>query len=343
MAYNAPRNYEEWRRQRELDEYFRQQQQAELEAAGQNQQASGIGETAGELGGAYVAEQAPNWFGFGSSAAPVASSAAPAASSTLAATPAANAAWNAGATQAGGGLSGGGSSAAGMSGGAMAGSAAALAAAINAARSYEQIRTKNRALSDKEVEKIWFPLGDPVSKIPVLGDKKYRHLWDPGGLPSKIFGSKKLFGGKYKTEWNRAQKLRDQGINWNWTKEEQKKGLSKDELLRRVKEKGGNLKFTETRDEKYLTPDEIAGYATFGEKFGNDWVDKYGTQGRRDIAQLVLDAGAANERHGSVDVDWNKGDLQKKIDDYLKKLNAPKPSTSKTTGKSTGGSSGSKK
>lgn len=314
MAYFGRDPYEEWRYQQELDAYYQQQQQAELAAQAQNQQASGVGETAGELGGAYIAEQAPNWFGFGPSAAatPVASAAAPAAASTstLAATPAANAAWNAGATQAGGGLGGG-----GMGGAAVAVPAAVVAAiAINSMRTMNA-RKKKGTLTDHEINKIWDPVGTPINDfgdkyhIPGIGKK-----WDIGArIMPKIWGDN-----KYLSEWRRAQALRNQGINWNWTKDKQAHGLSKQELIDRAKKNNGNVKFAETRDEKYLTPDEIAGYATFGEKFGADWVDKYNTQQRRDIAQKVLNAGAAREHKGTIDVDWNKKGLQQEIDNYLK-------------------------
>jgi hypothetical protein len=67
-----------------------------------------------------------------------------------------------------------------------------------------------------------------------------------------------------------------------------------------------NNKFANSRNESDLRPEDIWGYASFFEKYGNDWTGKFNEQQRRDIAQKALDAGAVREHHGTIDIDWNK-------------------------------------
>ena len=92
------------------------------------------------------------------------------------------------------------------------------------------------------------------------------------------------------------------------------KGRGKEDLINIEKEKEAagqysNVKFAQTRDEADLNPEDIWGYSTFLDKFGNDWLGTFSEDTRRQIAQKALDAGAVNEHHGTVDIDWNKVDL----------------------------------
>ena len=122
---------------------------------------------------------------------------------------------------------------------------------------------------------------------------------------------------KWKTEGKRLGKLIDQGVN---IPEELRgamkltRGRSDEELLDRTvppdfvgyKPDGGwvNNKFCMSRDEKDLHPEDIWGYATFFEKFGNDWLGTFSAEKRKAICQAALDAGAVREHHGSMDVEW---------------------------------------
>lgn len=140
------------------------------------------------------------------------------------------------------------------------------------------------------------------------------------GVGLGLGGANELFDtNRYKTEGNRLQKLIDQGIN---IPEELRgpmylrKGRSKEELIAQEEAKVaqgqyGNPEFARSRDEKDLRPEDIWGYSAFFKKYGNDWLGKFSEQERRDIAQKALDAGAVNERRGSIDIDWSKVDAPK--------------------------------
>jgi hypothetical protein len=120
---------------------------------------------------------------------------------------------------------------------------------------------------------------------------------------------------RYKKEGNRFAELRKQGITLPETTvaEGLRQGRSKQQLIDIEKAniaqgKHGNVKFAQSRNEADLTPDDIIGYAAFYEKYGNDWMGKFNDKQRREIAQKALNAGAVNEHHGTIDIDWNKVD-----------------------------------
>lgn len=119
---------------------------------------------------------------------------------------------------------------------------------------------------------------------------------------------------RWKTEGKRLAKLREQGINIpqmeadSLTGGRSKQQLIDAELAKQAKGQYSNVDFARTRDEKFLKPEDIWGYATFAEKYGNDWFGKFNEQQRRDIAQKALNAGAVREHHGTIDVDWGKVD-----------------------------------
>lgn len=118
---------------------------------------------------------------------------------------------------------------------------------------------------------------------------------------------------KWKTEQDRADKLREQGINWDIPSERLTKGRSKEELVRGAQAnidagRYGNVKFAQSRNESDLNPEDIWGYSTFGEKYGDKWLKGMSEEQRRGISQALLNAGAVNEHHGTIDVDWNKLD-----------------------------------
>lgn len=121
---------------------------------------------------------------------------------------------------------------------------------------------------------------------------------------------------RWKTEGNKLKALREKGVNIpdalmgpaNLTK-----GRSKEELVRIENEKlargqYGNPKFAQSRDIKDLKPEDIWGYSTFFDRYGNDWLGKMSEEERRKIAQKVLDSGALSSKKGTFSVDWNKVD-----------------------------------
>lgn len=119
---------------------------------------------------------------------------------------------------------------------------------------------------------------------------------------------------RFKKEGNRLQSLLDKGVN---IPEQYRgamyltRGRSKQQLIDIEKQKQlqglpSNVQFAESRNEKDLKPQDIWGYAAFYEKYGNDWLNKFNEKQRLDIAQKALDAGAVQEHHGTIDIDWNK-------------------------------------
>lgn len=111
---------------------------------------------------------------------------------------------------------------------------------------------------------------------------------------------------KWKTEGNRLNALAEsgtyipEGVMSNIAQGPQ----SKEDLVKKAQESGGNVVFAQTRNESTLTPADILGYATFAEKDPN-WFKK-SLQEQTQVAQQALDAGAVREHHGTVDVDWSK-------------------------------------
>jgi len=104
---------------------------------------------------------------------------------------------------------------------------------------------------------------------------------------------------QFKTEYKRAQKLRDSGINWNRNAESPQAGRSKQQLIDEAMANGGNVDFAKTRDEKYLTGKDLVGYSFLPEKFGNAYAGA-GLDKQIKAAQMIADAKAVDERKGSM-------------------------------------------
>lgn len=123
------------------------------------------------------------------------------------------------------------------------------------------------------------------------------------------------FGDKdsWKTEKKRLDKLQKNGVNIpaGLLGNMPTRGRSRDELVAIEEQKiaagqPGNPTFARSRNEADLKPEDIWGYSTFFEKYGNDWLGKYDENQRRQIAQSALDAGAVTEAKGSINIDWGK-------------------------------------
>lgn len=113
---------------------------------------------------------------------------------------------------------------------------------------------------------------------------------------------------RYKDEYNRAQALRDKGIRWDWNSQEPTAGRSKEELMaiEEAKIKAGqygNTAFAQSRNEADLKPEDIIGYATFGEQYGSKWAETT-EAARKAIAQEALNRGLVREHHGTVDINF---------------------------------------
>jgi len=138
----------------------------------------------------------------------------------------------------------------------------------------------------------------------------WRNWLSPIGIAGAVFGDRDM----YLTERRRLEDLQKKGINVPdqlYANTDLAKGRSKQELIDQAKEdqaagRYANVKFAESRSEKDLKPEDIWGYSTFFEKYGNDWLGKFSEEKRRQIAQQALDAGAVREHHGTIDIDWGK-------------------------------------
>lgn len=132
---------------------------------------------------------------------------------------------------------------------------------------------------------------------------------------------------KFKTEGNRLKSLRDKGINVPDSMmgpATLKQGRTKEQLLDRdvppdfvgfdPKGQWTNNKFSQSRNEADLLPEDIWGNAAFFEKFGNDWLGKFSADQRFSIAQKALETGAVREHHGTMDIDFSNKDFQSYID-----------------------------
>lgn len=133
-------------------------------------------------------------------------------------------------------------------------------------------------------------------------------------------GDKNEFQGEYK----RAQKLRDQGLNWDFNPTKPSKGRSKQQLIAEALATGGNVEFAKTRDENLLTGKDLAGYSFLPEKFGSAYANA-DINKKIGAAQLVADAKAVREAKGQMDFNQNMtADLEQKIKDYLGATDANK-------------------
>lgn len=138
------------------------------------------------------------------------------------------------------------------------------------------------------------------------------------GLGLGYFGN---FGdeNKFQTEYNRAQALRDKGINWDLNTEKPSMGRSKEELTAEAARniamgQYGNVEFAGSRNETDLRPEDIWGYAIWGEKFGDDWLKGMSEDQRRQISQLALDQGLVREHHGTIDINFTP-EFDKAVED----------------------------
>ena len=127
---------------------------------------------------------------------------------------------------------------------------------------------------------------------------------------------------RFKDEYNRALKLREQGINWNFNMDEPTRGRSREELAQIARDTGGNEKFAMSRDEGETTGNDWVGYSFLPEKFGNTYaqapLDK-----QIAAAQMLVDANAIREHHGTADFNQNfNPELEAKIKAYLEAQNA---------------------
>lgn len=200
-------------------------------------------------------------------------------------------------------LGSGGAAASGTGAGAL-GSVASVAlpaaAILGSAYTFNRIGKKTKTETGGKALKTAFK--DPMS-----------WLFPGAALVGALWGDKDM----YLKEHRRLLDLQSRGIDvpeqfLEATRLE--KGRGKEDLIAIEKEKEAagqysNVKFAETRDESDLNPEDIWGYSTFLDKFGNDWLGTFSEDQRRQIAQKALDAGAVNEHHGTVDIDWNKVDL----------------------------------
>lgn len=112
---------------------------------------------------------------------------------------------------------------------------------------------------------------------------------------------------RFKTEGNRLQKLKEQGVNvpQSILDSMPSRGRSKEELIALENSRpDGNALFAGSRKESDLRPQDIVGYATFAE---NDpkWFEKP-LEEQLKVADQALKAGAVREHHGTIDVDFSK-------------------------------------
>jgi hypothetical protein len=114
------------------------------------------------------------------------------------------------------------------------------------------------------------------------------------------FGSKgRDYAGEQKT---RIQKLKDSGVqtheDFDWYGDSSK--WKKGEALPDIK----NLKAT-----------NIWGLPAMYEKYGNDWLQKFSEEKRKQISQMALDAGAVINKDHQTDIDWNNEVLKKALEE----------------------------
>lgn len=128
--------------------------------------------------------------------------------------------------------------------------------------------------------------------------------------------NKHLDKDQWKTESKRLNKLKKGGtfVPENLLASMPQAGRSKGDLLNKAyaadfigRGTGGdwvNNKFSQSRNEADLRPEDIVGYAAFAEK-DKDWFNKP-LADRLKVADDALKAGAVREQKGTVKVDWNK-------------------------------------
>ncbi len=106
-----------------------------------------------------------------------------------------------------------------------------------------------------------------------------------------------------------------------------KEDRSRAEQLRDLEKMGAvdekKRKWLETGDEQYLTGQDLQGYAAFLEKDPKD------VNNRVKLAEDALRAGAVNEHHGTIDVDWKKLEEWRKNNQQPQGQPQAQPSTNK--------------
>lgn len=125
-------------------------------------------------------------------------------------------------------------------------------------------------------------------------------------------------GDEFKREQKRRQALRDQGFNLPQNETDSlSKGRSKDELVELAKKTGGNVEFANSRDENLLGGKDLVGYSFLPEKFGKEFANA-SLDKRISAAQMIADAKAAREHHGTMDYNNNlTPELEAKIKSFL--------------------------
>ncbi len=131
------------------------------------------------------------------------------------------------------------------------------------------------------------------------GDRMQKVLESGVAIPEELQGSINLTRGRY------IEELVDASVAPNFVG---------------TKEDGTwvNNTFALIRDEKSLKAEDIWGYATFFEKFGNDWLDTFDETQRRSIANKALTLGLVREHQGTIDIAWNT-EIDQLVQSFAKK------------------------
>ncbi len=127
----------------------------------------------------------------------------------------------------------------------------------------------------------------------------------------------KFLGGqdqnKWETEKKRLDKLKEKGIavpqelidsmptSGQSVNDLINKQYAMDYIGRDKSNNWVNNKFAQSRDEKDLRPEDVAGYASFMEKFGNNYINAP-LDVKLKVAQEALNKGLVNEHHGTIDL-----------------------------------------
>jgi hypothetical protein len=129
---------------------------------------------------------------------------------------------------------------------------------------------------------------------------------------------------KFQTESKRAQALKEKGVQWDFNQETPSKGRSKEELTNQslpkdfigFDDQGNwvNNKFANDRNESGSKGEDWVGYSAWGEKLGNDWMQKLNHDQRVAIANKAVERNAIDEHHGTMDV-REDAELNKYIED----------------------------
>lgn len=172
--------------------------------------------------------------------------------------------------------------------------AAVVVATVAAAANYNRMSKKTKTMDRNEA--LRYAAKDPINWV------------IPAGFIAAAFGDKDM----YLKEHRKLLDLQKQGINVPESflaNTRLARGRSKEELVQieRDKERAGlysNAKFAESRNVADLNPEDIWGYGTWLKRFGNDWLEKYTEDQRKQIAQAALNRGLVKEHHGTVDVNF---------------------------------------